>query len=153
MTTQQYIEKLQRSLSGIEKGFAVAVSTTHTQQVRRIFENGEKADGSKIGNYVTGGNPYYTKGKKYASYADYRKARGRQTGFVDLKLEGILQSDYRSSLAAEGPYKWVTGLKNAANIGKAEGAEDRYGDIFSLSQSEKDTLVNTAQYEFKKAMS
>ncbi len=175
MTTQQYIAKIRNKLQTLKqnnKPLAIAVASVHADQMERIFVDGKGSDNGRIGSYNTT-KPLYVspeispktfpkKGKTgetkfkngrdhktgfFNSYKEYRQKQGRQTSFVDLKLSGQLQKDISNSLTKVTPNKWVTGTKNSKNSDKLNGAEDKYGKIFSLSKPEKNDFKKVLQFE------
>ena len=168
-STDDFIVKLKDRLKKLEQNLPLktAVLSVHSIMVDRIFNKGENANSGKIGKYNSTDelyvNPKFspkkfpTKGKTgktkfkngnihktgfFKSYKDFRSAQGRQTGFVNLNLSGILFRDFAASLTRVNANQYQTGLKNKANIGKLEGNEDRFGNnIFKLTKSEKKELV------------
>lgn len=178
MTTEQLIQKIKGQIKDLKQGkpLALAVASVHSMQVKRIFEEGKKSTDSKIGNYNESTSLYVnpnnspkkfpTKGKEgkskfkngnshktgfFKSYKEFRSKIGRQISFVDLKLSGQLQKDYSNSLQRSGT-GWVSGLKNKANVGKVEGAEDKYGSIFNLTNKEKKELRRILKEETLKIL-
>lgn len=172
MTAKEYIQQQIKKIPALEKAFYIAVSTAHADQVARVFERGEMPDGGKIGSYDTrkplyvnpatapkkftpkgkNGESAFQNGKKhktgyFPSYAAFRRAQGRQTSHVDLKLSGQLQSDYANSLSQTASRTWVAGTKNKANTRKVEGMQDKYGDIFKLGKKEREKLIDVATKE------
>jgi hypothetical protein len=93
------------------------------------------------------------------SYKAYRDKIGRETSFVNWELSGDLKMDFENPQGGTPtPIKvseneYISGLKRKENIGKRNGLESRYGKIFWLSQSEKDTFYKTASFELKKLLS
>lgn len=81
MSPIEYNRKLDRIISLIEtenKPFRRAVQTVHTQRITRVFDNGEKADGGKIGQYST--KPIYVSAKTYGfSFAGQGKNQARRS--------------------------------------------------------------------------
>lgn len=178
-TTENVIRNLKKTLSLIKngKGFGRAVSSVHSLMAERIFEKGENITGAHYGQYDTS-TPLYvnpataspkkfpTKGKNgkskfkdgtshktgyFDSYKDFRAKIKRETGFVNLRLFGLLYSDFLSSLQKENSGKWISGLKRKTNIGKLEGAEDRYGNnIFRVSKFERKELIRILEFELSK---
>ncbi len=89
------IENLTKAiLRNADKIRLAALNTVKGQYTRRIFNQGQATDGSKIGNYK-------------ASSAKFRKEVGRQTGFVDLEMTGTLR---RSITVGKSRGKSVLGL-------------------------------------------
>ena len=81
------------------------------------------------------------KTKWFASYKDFRDSIGRQTSSVNLNLWGHLKNDVSTSLQKQGT-KYIIGINRQENVGKAEGAENRYGNVvFKLSEQEKADFI------------
>lgn len=167
MTTEEYIAKLRAKLNDLvqnNKPLARAVASVHADQMERIFVDGQATSGL-IGTYSTKpmyvsktpdlksfptkgktGKTKFNNGKNHASaffangYKGFRASQNRQNSFVDLKLTGQLQKDMSNSLTRLNPSIWVTGTKNKINSEKAEGAENKYGNIFNLSKDEKENF-------------
>lgn len=162
-----WAEAQKKKLTELDKAFGRTVATIHADQMVRIFQEGERQSGGKIGAYNTT-KPLYVnpklvpkkfapKGKDgevkfkngkphktgyFNNYKDFRQSQNRQVGFVDLKLSGQLQSDITNSLQKQGD-TWIAGTKNPANTAKLEGAIDKYGaDVFKLSKEEREKLVD-----------
>lgn len=172
MTTSQLIAKLKADVKLLkEKPLALAAASVHSMVAQRIFEKGQNAGDTKIGDYNNSNEIYVnpksspkkfsTKGKDgktkfkngkphktgyFKSYKSFRTAIGRQTAFIDLKLSGLLSKDFSNSLQKSGQV-WISGVKNKANVGKVEGAEDRYNNIFKLSKKERSELKRIASAE------
>lgn len=150
----------------------LAVKSTQSEMGERIFENGNSTNGSSIGKY--GKNPLYVDdqnspiagnhkgkpnkdGKKkdikttyYESYQAFRSKQGRQSGFVNLRLFGRLQSDFLNAPVKKGNYKYSITV-SAESINKIKGNEKRFGKkIFGLSLSEKETFRRVLKFEIVK---
>lgn len=175
LTTTQLIQKYRSSITKIEHGFERAVDSVHALQTKRIFEDGLRADGGKIGTYNSTKriyvNPKYVpkakglsgKGKTgkskfkngkphkstfFKSYKAFRASQGAETGFVNFKLFGHLQSDYRKPPVRIAPGVYVAGTSNPFNSNKVRHLIKRYGNnIFTLSMDERKELVRLATFE------
>lgn len=177
---------LNAKLARIKTGpaFELAFKDALAQQSQRIFEDGKKTDGSTIGSYDS--KPFYAdpdaspkattkKGKRgkaikggyYAGgYRQYRAQQGREAGFVNLRLNNELQSDYAnlnisvSSNQVVPPKPTVVTplllkvvIKKPINQQKIKGLEAKYGVIFNLSQSEINTLTGSFRFNILKELS
>lgn len=160
---------------------AKAAATVHAVLVQRVFREGKTAFDTKIGTYnsstplyvnpnrsprklpTTGkhGQKIFTTGKKkgqahkttyYSSYKDFRSRQGRESSFVNLVLFGNLQSDFSNSLQEVNANKWIAGTKREENTNKMNGAEKKYGEIFSLTKEENELFQETAREEFLRIM-
>lgn len=177
MTTSELILKLRNDVRLLkERPLALAAASVHAMVAERIFEKGQNANDVGIGTYNDSDelyvNPKYspkkfpTKGKTgkskfkngkahktgfFKSYKSFKKTIGRQSNFVNLNLTGLLQRDFTNSLQKSGEH-WISGVKNKANVGKVEGAEDKYKNIFKLSKKESAELKRIASAEAKKIL-
>jgi len=154
----------------------IAAQDTHVKMNERIFVNGGSADGGKIGDYNSNDELYVnpnkspkgfpTKGKPnskgiakskfkdgrphktgyFKSYKDYRETIGRDTSNVNLVLSGDLQSDFGKALIKLSPLKYGATLRDN-NIKKKEGNEERFGEIFKLTESERENFIEVMKFE------
>jgi hypothetical protein len=126
LTAKQFVQKLEDKIKALDERntpLEEAVRSITGLQVIRIFQNGLKSDGTKIGTYSTkpavisskyapvkfkddtfvpfnksqrsktGKKGYY--GKFFASgYKGFRQSQGREFSFVNIRLSNDLQSDY-----------------------------------------------------------
>jgi hypothetical protein len=67
-------------------------------------------------------------------YKAIREADGRPTNKVNLDHTGVLRDDFRGSLT-KTQTGWVSGVRKEENVGKLEGAIDRYGDKLAVPKS------------------
>ncbi len=180
MTTQAYIAKIRSKLEGLKqnnKPLAIAVANTHAHQMGRIFIDGKASNGTNIGSYNStkplyvnpltapkkfakkgmSGKTKFKNGKPhktgyFSSYKDFRAALDRPTSFVNLNLSSQLVKDISNSLTKVSANKYVTGTKNKHNSNKLEGAEDKYGKVFSLTKSEREKFKKVLQAEVYRAL-
>ena len=115
----------------------IAANTAHAEQVKRIFEDGKNSTGQSF---------------KYKSepYKKLRAKKGRETSKVNWRFTGDLQLDYSNG----GQTKEIS-LDKRASFVKSKRSEDlvdvlddRYSDIFSLSDSEKSLFKEIFNKEF-----
>ena len=101
----------------------------------------------------------------YPSYKAFRKAMGRETGFVNLRLNNRLQGDLANAtigkattnLAKNNPIKvdnhrYIVTLKNQENIDKVVQLEKRYGKIIDLTKPEVRFYHEILEKEFRLAL-
>lgn len=161
MTSAQWAAKQRAKLEGIANCFNQVVVSIHAQQTQRIFVDGKNSNNSNIGTYnstdplyvnpSTAPKKFPTKGKTgqtvfkngrkhktgyFRSYKDFRQNQGRQTGTVDLRLTGLMFRDFAASIVREGN-RWIVGFKNKENIGKYQGAQEKYGEVFKFTEAER----------------
>ncbi len=89
----------------------------------RIHTNGQKADGSAIGTYSD-------------KYLKFRQKNGFATTGSDIKLvlTGQMENDWKVIAISDTEYG--IGYDNKFNADKADWAEERFGEIFKLTESE-----------------
>jgi len=108
---------------------------------------------------------FTVKNTYYKNYQDYRKRMKRESGFVNLRLNNELQSDFSNAKISKTSTKVIQGqpirvnanyykteLKKDINQKKREGLEDKYGKIFSLTKEEKTKYFAILQKELKIAL-
>lgn len=175
MTLQEYIVDQQRKLNELRTKnlpLARAAADTNAMQVKRIFTDGGKSSGGKIGSYNStdplyvspklapksfptkgkGGKSKFNNGKShktgyFASYKAFRANQGRETSFVNLNLFGNEQSDMANSLTQVTVNKWTSGFKRNENADKKRGQEAKYGIIFDLTKAEQESFLNILELE------
>lgn len=113
----------------LQQSVVIGLSSGRAILDRRIFFNGLDSNNSKIGSYKT------------RSYKEYRERRGRQTAFVDLRLEGDLQNSMQVIPISEN--ETGIGFLNDFEADKARWNEDRFEkDIFEFSDTELNQVLN-----------
>lgn len=180
MTLDEFIADQKAKIEALRKKnipLAKAVATTNAKQVNRIFVEGGKSSGSKIGNYNSSdpiyispkvspksftpkgktGKSKFLNGKShktgfFKSYKDYRQSQGRESSFVNLNLFGIEFSDMANSLTQINPQTWTSGFKNQENVDKKHGQEAKYGIIFDLTKEEIKFYLNLLETETLKVL-
>jgi hypothetical protein len=149
----------------------IAAIDTHVKMADRIFVKGLNADNKQIGTYNSTKELYVnpkkapksftTKGKSgktkfengknrqtgyFESYAEYRSKVGRLTDKVNLVLFGNLQSDFLRVPIKTGKNKFSSTVTRN-NSGKVDGAQDKYGNVFSLTKQERNNCVEVLKFE------
>lgn len=105
------------------------------------FKTGKKKGQSHKTKYLAGG------------YKELRSKLGRQTGFVDLKLSKELQFDFGTLPRKINELEYQIRLDQLINQEKRGGMEEKYGIIFTPSESEKENFFTVIGYEFRNALS
>lgn len=132
-----------------DKGMGIATTTVLALQKRRIFQEGQAADGSRIGTYSTNPTSISKKqqaintGKTYfkGGYAEYKSAIGKNPGYVNLRNTDQEMMDYNASVLSSN--QWGLGFNNELNFDKSQWMEEKYGkDIFDQSENEGTVLEN-----------
>lgn len=129
---------------------------------KRVQNDGEKADGSQIGEYstktlafgkITGkfgsiaNKKQMSKRMKafgdtsefYGGYKEFRQSLGRQVEFIDLTLTGAMFEDWIPAPLDNN--SWGVGFKNAESAKIAGYHEKRFGTIFALSKEEEEQAI------------
>lgn len=180
MTPEEHIQNWQRLAANLEKvgpGLFLAVKSVQSQQSERIFVNGQASDGSQIGTYEdtkpvyvsdsagpragkhTGkaGNKKKKNGKDYKttyyqSYEAFRQAQGRESGFVNLRLFGHLQTDFNNAPVQVDNFTFDIKVSDTS-FKKARGNEARFGKkIFLPTQDENKTFLRVLNFELNKIL-
>lgn len=185
LTVKQAVQKLNDKIKQLEsdKPLLIAVRAANEARIKRIFEDGENTNGIKIGFY-NGSKPVYIdpndapragnqigkRGKPikslyYESYKDFRKAMGRESSFVNLRLNNELQSDLAnaqlsktsSTLAKVNPIKvsntkYKVTLKKQINIDKVDGLTAKFGGFINHTKEEKEIFNRVYQFEVSKIL-
>ena len=131
---------------------------------KRVQNDGEKADGSQIGEYstktlafgkITGKFGSIATKKQmskrmkafgdtdefYGGYKEFRQSLGLQTDFIDLTLTGAMFGDWIPSPLDDN--SWGVGFKSADSAKIAGYHEERFGTIFALSKEEEEQAIET----------
>lgn len=113
---------------------------------RSVFASGKKKGEKHKSKYFAQG------------YKGYRDNVERQTAKVDLSLTGELRLDFGNQKEEAIPrkisdFEYQIQLNKEIDQKKREGAEEKYGTIFSLSDTEKSEFVRVAQFEFNNRIS
>lgn len=93
-----------------------------------------------------------------SGYKGYRENIGRQTAHVDLSLTGELRMDFGNQRPVAEPrkitdFEYQIRLDKDIDQKKRAGAEEKYGEIFTPSEPEKELFFKTIQFEFNNRLS
>lgn len=186
ITVAQFTAEINEKITELQSDKVLRLAALTVNQVRaeRIFEKGLNSAGGKIGSYNST-KPIYIapedapravnkRGKTgksiksgyYPSYKAFRQAMGRESGFVNMRLNNELQSDLAnaqigkssSAIAAPKPIKisnteYQITLKKDINIKKVEGNEKRFGKFLAHTKQEIELFHKTIQEESFKIIS
>jgi len=172
MTVDEFANELEGKLNEIATGkaFFTSAGFLRGNMAKRIFIDGLKTDGTKS---QYSGKPGVVstkflpkkfpddkfqpiKGKKKKGYfgtfyeegyKGYKKAAGRESAFVNLRMTNQLQSDFSSSLDTISPNNLVLKLKNEFNADKRVWLEDRFGIYFEPTEEEVNDFVQVVTDE------
>lgn len=131
-----------------ERNLKIALTSTLATHKPRIFQQGFDAKGAKIGTYSTNPisiskkNQARATGKTYfkGGYAEYKRAVGRNPGFVVLRNTDQMYMDY--GIVGSG-LDLGFGFQNSENYNKSQWMEQKYvKPIFELSRNEETVLTN-----------
>lgn len=138
------IDRIARS----ETNTRVALTTVLAIHKPRIFQDGFDSKGQKIGVYSTTPasiakkNQARNTGKTYfkGGYSEYKKAVGRNPGFVILRNTDQMYNDYGIQ---GGNNNFGFGFSNSENFNKSQWMENHFQkDIFQLSGYETNVLAD-----------
>lgn len=183
------IAEAQNKLKGIiaevnsERALKIAVFAVNELRVKRIFSDGKNSSGGQIGVYNSTkpvyikpenapkkGNQIGKRGKPieslyYPSYKNFRKAMGRESEFVNVRLNNELQSDLANAnisrtstkLGVPKPIrvsktKYKVTLKKDINIKKSEGLEKKFGKFLEHTKEEKAAFAKALKFEFDRIL-
>jgi len=181
MTILELVAKYQKQREALqsEAPYFLAASSTHGDMSERIFTKGQKADGSEIGKYNSTdplyigaldtpqalpkagkyGQTTFKNGKPhkstyFESYKDFRSTIGRRSDYVNLQLFGNLMTEFSATLKRDDNLGriWFASVTRTDNLGKALGAEARYGSIFAATQAERTAYSDTLRTEINKIL-
>jgi hypothetical protein len=126
MSTKEYIAAMKKKISDLKTGRPVflAAQDTHVKVSSRIFDKSQNANNAAIGTYAN------------EQYKKRRQKKGRQISKVDLKFEGVLQSDFRKGVKKISNLRMIAGVR-VENGNKITHLEERYGAIFRLTPKER----------------
>jgi hypothetical protein len=151
------IKKIKDAASS-DKNLRVSLSTTLAVHKPRIFATGFDAKNTKIGSYST--KPISISKKQQArqtgktffkgGYAEYKKAVGKNPGFVNFRNTDQMHADY-GLIGSGGKYGF--GFQNNENYKKSQWLESKYKkEIFDLTQKEIDVLSDTLIEQINKSL-
>lgn len=141
-----------------ERILRVAVSTVLAEHKPRIFEKGLDGNGSKIGTYgtdpisISKKNQAKQTGKTYfkGGYAEYKKAIGKNNGFVNLDNTSQMKQDYGIVKSGTG---LGLGFQNQINYEKSQWMQDKYDkNIFDHTDQELNLLADVLVAELNKSI-
>ena len=102
--------------------------SVHTDTDKRIFKQGNAADGSKIGTYT----------KSYVKYGRKKEGWGLSRKVI-LQLTGQMHNDYVFLVLSNGNYG--SGFNNDINFDKSEFVEATYKKpVFALTKTEDKSI-------------
>lgn len=133
MTPKQFAKRLREKLEDFKRNntpFQLSIYDTVGNVSRRAFTEGKDNNG----------NQYQYKD---SWYKQYREKRGRETAFVNWRLEGDLKSDYENAPKGS-PAKAVRidanhyqSMVRDINEKKYQYLSDRFGNFLELSKDEE----------------
>jgi hypothetical protein len=141
-----------------DKTMRVALTTVLAIHKPRIFDQGFSAKGVKLGTYSTKPISIATSeqarntGKTYfkGGYAEYKRAIGKNQGFVNLRNTDQMYGDY--GLVGSNQ-NFGFGFQNGENYKKSQYMEAKYQTtIFDLSRYEDEVLADTLVNQIKAAI-
>lgn len=172
-TIKEYQAKLTKIASSVDlfdKALFIAAKSAQSEMVERIFEDGKDANGNQIGQYNNTKELYMSddnspiagnhlgkpnaEGKRkkiktsyYENYRTFRKKQGRESGKVNLRLFGRLQSDFANAPVSKGNLSYAIAVSKDS-LNKIQGNEFRFGKkIFIHSLAERKVFSRVFKFE------
>lgn len=159
-STDEYIqEQIKRSIEFASqstkesvRGSFLAASTTHSEMIERIFDDGLDSSENVISSYSTKAayikSPNKSESKYYeGGYAEFKKSRSKskaaQSGNWDLTLTSELRLEFTNGVEY-GEGIWSYGVTN--NADKVEWLEEKSGKIiFTHSDTERNKYAKRVE--------
>lgn len=141
-----------------DRNLRTALTSILAIHKQRIFSGGFDAKGVKIGAYSTKPTSIAKSqqarqtGKTFfkGGYAEYKRAVGRNPGFVVLRNTDQMMMDY-GLVGGNGNYGF--GFQNSANYQKMVWLQNKYQkDIADTSKHELETLADIVVNQLKQAL-
>lgn len=151
---EELIERINRAVRS-EKAMRTALTSVMSKHKPRVFESGQDAKNSKIGEYSTKpisiakDQQARNTGKTYfaGGYAEYKRAIGKG-GTVNFRNTDQMQMDYQ--IIAQGG-QFAFGFQNPENWNKSQWLQDKYDkDVFDLTDDELQILGDVHKAEVEK---
>lgn len=180
MTIAEFNKKIEERKRVIEENIplGIAVADTHALMVQRIFVNGLNSSDSKIGSYATSpplyvnttlnapikkapkgkyGETKFTDGRPhkttyFESYKKFRQEESRESSFVNLRLFGNLENDFKTGLKRINNDSWVAVVRKDESADKIRGAESKYGKVFFFTKDERKHFKDVLLFEMQKLL-
>lgn len=94
----------------------------------------------------------------FKGWKGLREAQGRPTDHINLDFTGELRSDFENPQGGQpttrkvSDVEYVSSVRRSLSSKKIQGAEDRFGTIFKLTETERDQFYKTARFELRKLL-
>lgn len=143
----QLIDKINGVIRS-DRNMRTALTSTLAIHKPRIFARGLDSNGTKIGTYSTDPisiskkNQARQTGKTFfkGGYAEYKRAVGKNPGYVNLRNTDQMMMDY-GLVGSGGHYGF--GFQNPDNYQKSNWMQEKYDKkIFDLSSGELNVLAD-----------
>lgn len=113
----------------------------------------------KQGNTAFKSDPSRVRQTSYfEGWKGLREAQGRPTDHINLDFTGELRSDFENPQGGQpttrkvSDVEYVSSVRRSLSSKKIQGAEDRFGTIFKLTETERDQFYKTARFELRKLL-
>lgn len=133
-----------------DRNLRISLSNTLAVHKPRIFQQGFDAKGQKIGVYstkpisISKTSQARNTGKTYfkGGYAEYKRAVGKNPGFVNLRNTDQMMMDY---VIIGSNLNYGFGFQNPENANKSGWVEQHFGlkNIFDISKNEENILADS----------
>jgi hypothetical protein len=150
---QQIAKKIKEVIHS-DQVMRTSLTTVLSVHKPRIFQKGQDANQSKIGNYstkpisISKSRQARNTGKTYfpGGYAQYKSETGKG-GTVNFRDTDQMMMDY--GLVVSGD-KYGFGFQNEFNFNKSQWLQDKFDkDVFDLSNQERDLLSRTLKTQIE----
>lgn len=147
------------NLLNVDKTMRIAMSSLLAAQKKRIFQEGNDAENSKIGTYskkkisISRKNQAKDTGRTVfeGGYAEYKSLIGRNPGYVNLRNTDQMMMDFSVQIISSNEYG--LGFNNDINFDKTEWMESKYKkEIFDESSQEAELVENIILTEIDKIL-
>lgn len=141
-----------------DRNLRAALTTILAIHKQRIFAQGFDAKGVKIGQYstkpasISKAQQARNTGRTFfkGGYAEYKRAVGRNPGFVNLRNTDQMMMDY-GLVGSNGNYGF--GFQNSTNYQKMQWLQNKYQkDIADISRFEIETLADVVVQQLIKGL-
>lgn len=141
-----------------DKNLRIALSSVLAIHKQRIFSGGFDGKGVKIGTYstkpisISKSQQARNTGKTFfkGGYAEYKRAVGKNPGFVTLRNTDQMMMDY-GLVGSNGSYGF--GFQNGENFQKMQWMQDKYHKhIADISNHELETLADIVTAQLVKSL-
>ncbi len=140
MTTDEVIADMKKKLDQMDKAFEIAVRSTHAQQMQRIFVDGERSSGAKIGKYNSTNQLYVNPKNAPRKFTPLGKNQKRslKTTVFNIKSQKARRVSIKKNFT-ERKTRWFSSYKDFRQF---EGRESGFVNLTLFGKLQSD-LANS----------